>query len=143
MKWRLQGIIKIDLSVIFSVSLRCLDLLSNTRVLMYLMRQVLPGPVFLGAASSSSLGLDYGQQTTQTDLLDTTFYPYCIVYFRSESDITKVFFPALFSDRMRIIYDMANFKTSAYLPYCHVRQASEFVRLFISNVDPRSRLDSL
>lgn len=57
------------------------------------------------------LDCDMDNGLAQADLLDTSFYPYCIVYFRSESDITKVFFfAALFSDRRRIIYDIGNSK---------------------------------
>lgn len=91
---QLQGIIKIDLSIIFSVSLRCLGLLSNTRVLMYLMRQVLPGPVFLGADGRFFFLAWIAMWTTAQHrpiFWILPFYPYCIVYFRSESNITKVF----------------------------------------------------
>lgn len=60
-----------------------------------------------------------------------------------ESDIES-FFPPRYFLTERELFMIWQLETSAYLSwYCRVRQASEFVRLFISSLDPCSRLDSL
>lgn len=109
-------------------------------------RQVLPGPVFLGAD-----GRFFFLAYVATWTADDTNQPlgYCILSISYRAFSIRISDIIFFPPHYFLMISRANLwngelETPAYLPWhCCVWQASEFVRLFISNLNPRSRLDFL